>query len=336
MMDIVPPSRREAMQTALRMTFGDRTIGPPQSISGGVSGALILRVEVGGRPYLLRLEPERVSEADRTRGLACMASAAAAGVAPAVHYTDAAAGVSIMDFVAARPLSGHPGGPVGVVRELGRLTARLQATAPFLAIGDYPRMIEAMLAALAASGHFPVGALDRHRQGLARIQAAYPWDTAGLVSSHNDPNPRNILFDGQRLWLIDWELAFRNDPLVDLAILATDLAETPELEGALLHAAFGREPGPALRARLGVVRLLTRLFYGCVVLEVFVNAPPFGPDETLAAFTPGGFRQAVADGRLASGTAETAYAFGKMSLAAFLDGLDAPDFDETLAMVAQG
>jgi thiamine kinase-like enzyme len=41
----------------------------------------------------------------------------------------------------------------------------------------------------------------------------------GWVSSHNDSIPSNILFDGDRLWLIDWESAYRNDPLVDVAIV---------------------------------------------------------------------------------------------------------------------
>ena len=39
-------------------------------------------------------------------------------------------------------------------------------------------------------------------------------------------------------------------------------------------------------------------------------------------------------GRLTSGAPETAYAFAKMSLAAFIDGLAAPAFGEALALAA--
>jgi hypothetical protein len=56
----------------------------------------------------------------------------------------------------------------------------------------------------------------------------------------------------------------------------------------------------------------------------------------VTARTPAAFRTAVADGRLASGTAETAYAFAKMSLAAFIDGLAAPGFGEMLKRVQDG
>jgi hypothetical protein len=265
-----------------------------------------------------------------------MSAAAAAGAAPPVHYSDPVTGLTIMDFVAGRPLSEHPGGQVGMVRAVGALIAKLQATPPFPILGDYPEMIRAMLAGLSKSNFFAPGQLDPHAEGFARIWAALPWDASSLVSCHNDPNPRNILFDGERVWLIDWELSCRNDPLVDVAILTTELAETPELENALLEATFGLIPNSRLRARLSMIRLLTRLFYGCIVLDSLAGALRSAPEIGSAASTPAAFRSAVAGGRLASGSPEIAYAFAKMSLAAFIDGLAAPGFDEMLKLVKKG
>jgi aminoglycoside phosphotransferase (APT) family kinase protein len=311
-------------------------VGDFQPIRGGVSGALIFRFDVHERTHVLRIAPDHVALQDRQRGFACMVAAAAAGAAPPVHYSNPAAGLAIMDFVPGRPLSEHPGGPVGMVRALGALIARVQATPPFPILGDPSEVIGRMLASLSKSGFFAPGQLEPHAEGFARIWAALPRDASSLVSCHNDPNPRNILFDGERIWLIDWELACRGDPLVDVAILTTELAETPELEDALLEATFGLTPNGRLRARLTVIRLLTRLFYGCIVLDSLSGVLRSVPDVGLAALTPAAFRTAVADGRLASGTAEVAYAFGKMSLAAFIDGLLAPGFDETLKLVEQG
>jgi aminoglycoside phosphotransferase (APT) family kinase protein len=333
---LIPKARRDAVRAALRATFGTRAVPDFQPISGGVSGALIGRFDVREQTYVLRIEPERVALHDRQRGFASMVAAAAAGAAPPVHYCDPATGVAIMDFVSGRPLSEHPGGAVGLARALGALISRVQATPPFPMLGSYPEVIGSVLGALRKSHFFAPGQLDPHTEGLARIFAALPWDTSSLVSCHNDPNPRNILFDGERLWLIDWELAFRNDPLVDVAILTTELVEAPELEDILLEAAFGRMPDRRLRARLSVIRLLTRLFYGGIVLDSLVGTLRFAPDIGLAASAPAAFRAAVAEGRLASGTPETAYAFGKMSLAAFIDGLAAPGFDEVLRLAAQG
>ena len=148
---------------------------------------------------------------------------------------------------------------MGLARALGALISRVQATPPFPMLGSFPEVIGSVLAGVSKSSFFAPGQLDPHAEGLARISAALSWDTSSLVSCHNDPNPRNILFDGERVWLIDWEMAFRNDPLVDLAIVTTELMEAPELEALLLEAAFGRMPNGRLRARLSVIRLLTRL-----------------------------------------------------------------------------
>lgn len=324
-------ARADAVRRALRDVFGAREASGFRPISGGVSGAQILRFAVGERDYVLRLEPERIALHHRARGFTSMTAAAAAGAAPRVHFADAVSGVAIMDFVAGRPLAEHPGGPAGLARGLGTLSAVVRSAAIFPHLGDFPEMIAGLLAALAASHLFLPRALDAHADGLARLREALPWDEAALVSSHNDPNPRNILFDGTRLWLVDWELAFRNDPLVDLAIMTFDLGETAALEDILLEAAFGRPPDKRLHARLKVMRLLTRLFYGGVVLENFIGRPR--PDANLAEYTPASFRAAIADGRLKSGSQEVAYAFGKMSLTAFVDGLAEPGFEDVLALV---
>jgi aminoglycoside phosphotransferase (APT) family kinase protein len=334
---IVPEARLDDVRAALKTAFGTWNVDALQPLRGGVSGALLLRFGVGKREYVLRIEPERITLQDRQRGFSCMTAAAAVGVAPPVHYSDPATGLSIMDFVPGRPLSQHPDGPVGVVRALGKLVAKLQSSPPFPTTVDYLELIENIIISLTNSGHFASGQLDRHAEGLALIRAALPWDTSSLVSSHNDPNVRNILFDGEHVWLVDWELGWRNDPLVDLAILTTEVAETPELEEILLEAAFGAAPDRSLRARLSVIRLLTRLFYGCIVLDSLSGTLlRSASNEDLAGLTPTAFRAAVAEGRLASGSPDVAYAFAKMSLAAFITGLATPGFGEVLEVVKQG
>lgn len=328
----IPAGQRDAADRALAAAFGRRAVDDARLLKGGVSGALIYRIELGGRPYVLRVEPHRIALEHRVRNFHCMGAAARAGVAPAVLQADPAGGVAIMDFVEARPLSEHPGGSMGLARELGDLVARVQATPVFPILGDGGDLIAGLLDGLRASEMFAPGVLGRLEEGLARVRAACPWEPSGLVSSHNDPNPRNMLFDGRRVWLVDWELAARNDPLFDVAILTTELAAPPELEAALLTAAFGRAPDAALRARVAATRLLTRLFYGCIVLDSLGRAGP--AEASLEALTPSEFRDAVADGRLGSGQAATAHAFGKMALRAFIDGTCEPGFARTLALAA--
>jgi aminoglycoside phosphotransferase (APT) family kinase protein len=340
--EALPAGWREIARTGLA-TAGLAPTGLLRPIKGGVSGALVCRVDTHDGRFLLRLEPARIALEHRERNAACMRAAADAGVAPAVRYSDPAAGVTVMDFIEARPLAEHPGGREAVVRELGGLIARIQACAPFPMLGDGRDTLQQLLAGLAASGLFAPGLLDPHAEALARLRAVRPWNAAALVPSHNDPNPRNLISDGARLWLVDWELACQNDPLFDLAIVSIELAETPALQAALLTSARGGAPDAAQLAELGVVRLLARLFYGCVALEAF-SSPlggsgpqgrwgPRTPRTSLAAPTSAEFVAAVATGRLgADHPEETAFAFGLMSLRAFLDGVAAPGFGAMAAL----
>jgi aminoglycoside phosphotransferase (APT) family kinase protein len=326
-LELISAERRQTTREALTETFGGKPLSDMRLLKGGISGAAIWRIVVGGQPFVLRLEPERIALQHRERGYACMRGAAAAGVAPKLLYADATAGVAIMEFVDSRPLAEHPGGQGGLVGELGALIARLHATPRFPLLTGSDDVVAGLLEVLRLSELFAPGLLDRHVEGLTRIRAAYPWDRSTLVSSHNDPNPRNIIFDGKRVWLVDWELGAGNDPLFDPAILTIELANTPELEEVLLAAVLARPADTVTRARLAIVRLLARLFYGCIALEAFVGEARSGPEANLGAFTPAEFLSMV--GQMGS-SSEVAWAFGKMSLRAFIDGVSEPGFEATL------
>src|SRR5262249_11785981 len=154
---------------------------------------------------------------------------------------------------------------------------------------------------------------------------------------HNDLNPGNILFDGQRLWFIDWETAYRNDPLVDVATLTIFIAASPELEAVLLRSWLGREPDRLARARLALMRLQVRLFFGWAPSLHAAHGLDKGmPATDLGAPTRAEFAEAVEQGRLSIGSPEAQRLIGKMALASFLSGVTSPEFDDGLAVVRHG
>jgi aminoglycoside phosphotransferase (APT) family kinase protein len=335
--DLIPEYRRHIARSALAATFGHTPVAALQPVTAGAS-ALSYRLEVAGRAYLLRMESSRRDEVRNPhRSYLCMQAAAEAGVVPAVRYADPVTGVAIMDFVLEQPLSTFAGGASRLMRALGELVARLQAIPAFPPVGDYPTMVGHLLGQLLDSRMFVPGLLDPHREGFERIREACPWGKETLVSSHNDLNPMNILFDGERLWFIDWETAYRNDPLVDVATLTIFHAAPPELESALLRSWLGQEPDHRLRARLAVIRQLVRLFYGCAAsLNAARGVAAIVPAADLSAPTRAQFSEAVAQGRLAAGSPEGQRLVGKMALASFLATLTTPGFEEALAVVRQG
>jgi aminoglycoside phosphotransferase (APT) family kinase protein len=325
-LDILSIAKREAVRPALAAAFGSVPIGAVKPISGGASGAALFRVEVRDRSYLLRVEGQP-SPLRNPHQYVSLRLAAEAGLAPRVLHIDDANGVAITDFIAQRPLSEYPGGPRGLAQALGALLRRLQATPVFPYFVDYPDIVSRLFAHVRRTGLFADGLLDAHVERLGRIRDEYNFDPAQLVSSHNDLNARNILFDGERLWLIDWESAYRNDPLVDAAILLDNLAPSRALANVLLRAWLGRAPDAALLVRLEPIRALTRLYYAGVLLSASAALPRNAPDGDLTAPTPKAFRQAMLEGELKAGTPQSIHVAGKMYLSAFLSGGAVPALD---------
>jgi aminoglycoside phosphotransferase (APT) family kinase protein len=334
MFEVVPEDRRDEARDALAVAFGLQRVESLRPVVGGASGTLTYRVEAAGRAYLMRLEPPRDVMRDPDRGYTCMRIAAEAGVAPPVRHLDPGSRIAVMDFLEARPLSAFPGGGVALARAQGELIARLQRTDVFPPLRDYPELLAGMLAYLQTCGRYRPELFDLHAEALARIRDAYAWDPTALVSSHNDPNPGNFIFDGTRLWLIDWETAFRNDPLADVAILVDHPAVAPVEAQALLETWLGRAPDASLRARLTLMRLMTRFYYGAVMLSV--GAPAHDPADDLQALSPEALQAAAAEGRLKIGPLETLVVVGKTTLARFLTGLADPRIEEAFAIARAG
>lgn len=331
LLEILPAERREAAQAALKAAFGAGAPGALERMRGGASGAWLGKLEVNERSYVLRLEGSG-SRARNPHQYVCMQIAADTGVAPRVHYVDVDAGIAIMDFVRAEPIAKYPGGPKELAAALGRLAARLQETAVFPALHDYPELLGRIMGMLSDPNFFAAGLLTPHCELFARIREAFPWRDSALVSAHNDPNPQNVLFDGRRLWLVDWETACCNEPLVDVAMLAENFLPSAELEGALLEAWLGRSADAQLRARLKLLRILSRLYYAGILLSIGrAGAALSAPDSDLSAPTPEQFGAAVAN--LKPGSPDTLYVLGKMLLAKFLRGAETTGFEEALATV---
>ena len=109
---------------------------------------------------------------------------------------------------------------------------------------------------LEARGGVPGFAADLVRRAL---DAPIPDDGRAPVLSHNDPNPTNMVFDGTRLVLLDWDAAGPMHPFYDLAAVAVFLRFDDGIVRRLLSAYTGApvaevpEVFRALRRLIGVL-----------------------------------------------------------------------------------
>ena len=73
-----------------------------------------------------------------------------------------------------------------------------------------------------------------------------------IVFGHNDLLAANLIDDGSRLWLVDWEYCGFNSPLFDLGGLASNNELSPALEEHLLELYFAARAHPTICA--GAIR----------------------------------------------------------------------------------
>lgn len=314
----------ERARAALMEAFGSTPVGTVTAVGGGATSASLFRAEVGGRAYLVRFEGEP-SPLRNPHQYESLRIAAEAGIAPKLFYVDETRGIAIMDFIEALPLREYPGGPEALAAAVGALLRRLQDAPLFPTFVDFPDIVARLFEHVRSTGLFTKGLLDPYMEHLERIRES--WVRGMPISSHNDPNPRNILYDGKRLWLIDWESAYRNDPLVDVSIVLDNLAPSPELEDILLRAWLGRAPDNMVRAALAPARALARLWYAGVLLSASATGPRTATDADMSAPSVPQFLEAVRNGSLKPRTYETVHTMGKMYLAGFLTGCAVPALD---------
>jgi aminoglycoside phosphotransferase (APT) family kinase protein len=260
---MIPEEKSHAVSRGLREAFGVTEFEDISRITRGNTSSLVYRITVRGTPYLLKI----ITRAeDPSRHYACMQIAAEAGVAPRVWYTDTENKISITDFVPAKTIAVSDARVrlPALLRSLHALPtfsrAPFNTTCTFL-INPGPAR-DGFLQKFQAADLLPKAESDEFFARYRELTAVYPHDDGEMVSCHNDMfKPDNILFDGGRLWLVDWEAAFLNDRYADLAVVASQVVTNDEEELVYLREYFGAEPDEYQLARFHLMQNLAHLFY---------------------------------------------------------------------------
>lgn len=192
-------------------------------LDGGMTNTNHLVTTDTGR-YVVRIASDDPASLGivRTRERAALAEATAAGIAPEVIAHLLPEGHLVTRYLPdTMPLSPATLRDRLVIEAVGRLFAQVHALEPIEGRFDPYADIDRWMQQLSGRGLPLASLLDPVLDAVRATGAARR--TAALVTSHNDPYHLNLLDDGRRLWLIDWEYAGMNDPLYDLAGVARSL-----------------------------------------------------------------------------------------------------------------
>ena len=191
-------------------------------IGKGMSGAAVFRVDAGDHAYVLKLTSAEEPLGPWQARLQVQRAAAAAGLAPEVVHVDEGRRAVLSALVVDRSWPAHFGNPAtrgAAIHALGRMLAqRAHLPTPLgMSPANPRRFLETMWSALSAEATLPLFVRETVTAVLAEPSVA---GGESLVMSHNDVNPSNLVFDGTRVLLLDWDTAAPNDPRYDLATVA--------------------------------------------------------------------------------------------------------------------
>lgn len=246
----------------------------PKPLKGGLSNKSYT-VEDAGRKYVVRFGQDYpFHHVFRSREIMTARAAHASGFAPEVVYTGP--GVMVSRFV-----DGKTYAPADVTANIGRvadIVKRFHTEMPrqisgtgfaflvFHVIRDYARTLREGQSRMSER-------LPEFLQLAADLEKTQP--PLPIIFGHNDFLPANILDDGERLWLIDFEYAGFSTAMFDLAGLASNAGFSDEQSQELLARYFGEKPSPEIvraHAAMQCASLLREAMWS-MVSELHLDAP---------------------------------------------------------------
>jgi thiamine kinase-like enzyme len=232
----------------------------PRPLGGGISNHNFL-VHDGGARFFVRIgEDFLVHNVLRRFELAASRAAHAAGISPEVVHAEP--GAMVFRYVEGRTLAPEDVQSEAMLERVVPLVRTAHKAIPKHFRGPTPifwvfQVLRDYAAGLAADNHRLGAELPRYMAAAELLeQAVGPIE---IAFGHNDLLAANLIDDGFRLWLVDWEYGGFNSPLFDLGGLASNNQLLPSLEERLLELYFGKPVSDDLRRRYHAMKCASLL-----------------------------------------------------------------------------
>jgi len=225
----------------LRLLTGGLTNRNYQVVTGD-GGRYVARFS-GAKSNLLAID--RVAEYENSR------IAAAAGVGPEVVEFAPEQGALVVEWIEGRTFDDAILDDEGQLARVADICRRLHAAPPFVSDFDMFDVQRRYLAIVREFGfRLPADYLS-FEPIVRRLEEVLRASAGPAVPCHNDLLAANVMDDGERLWLIDFEYSGNNDACFDLGNLWSEAALPPDRLEHLVTCYAGRpDPVSTARARL--------------------------------------------------------------------------------------
>jgi hypothetical protein len=324
---LIPASISMAVENALIQTFNTIVLQEVILLTDGLSAAKVYKIAVNDKYYVLKADPAEV-----IHDHSCMEVAAEAGLAPPIHHINKRTGITITGYIQHTPLQNAFQSPEVLLMELTKTIRAIHELPTFSKESSLLDTVDGLVSEFKSSQMLTGPAFDACFAYYEVIKAHYPWYDTDKVSSHNDLNPNNMVFDGAKIWIIDWDAAFRNDRYVDLAITANFFAVADQKEHIMLKTYFGDDLEEYHKARFFIMRQICRIVYAMLMFRL-ANASGGSEaihDQDMQEATLTAIRKQLAHGELNLAEYKGQLLFGKAMLNEALSNMRSDRFDQSI------
>ena len=212
---------QEISADELTQYFNGKQIENLRTLTGGNSGAYMVRFDVDNKPYVARRSGGIKGKEAIEQEFAIQQKAASLGIAPPIVTIDLPRSLMIMSYVESvipPQLSPHPEYQTPAQKEKVLALLRKLHTMPppktTIKQVNHAKATQQIRESIA-----PHVLSDEINQTLDKV-ASYHWPEDTNTIAHMDFHFANFLYDGNKIFVIDWELAGLAHPFVDVADFA--------------------------------------------------------------------------------------------------------------------
>lgn len=208
-------------------------------LDGGITNKNYLAEDLNGK-FVVRVgEDIPLHQIMRFNELAASRAAFLAGISPEVHYADT--GILIIRFIEGKTLTEEDVQADDMLARILPVLKKCHRNIPkylkgpvlsfwvFHVLNDYASTLQL------ENGPYASLLPELMKKAAVLEKAIGPID---LVFGHNDLLAANLIDDGHKIWLIDWDYAGFNSPLFDLGGLASNNALSASQENWMLETYF--------------------------------------------------------------------------------------------------
>lgn len=288
--EYVPP---ELTKDYLQKILGKEKISRFEKLFGGLSKAKLYQVDTNVRSYVVRNIGGFFSKPGIPQEIAIMKAASALGVSPHLYHSDEAHGTIFMEKIDnILPPLFAPGflySQPDLMKEIARLLRLTHNIKPDPKIvtkryWDYYLQESAKVVDLKP--------LSKEDAAIFKKFATKEYPRGKEVICHNDFHGRNILYDGKKVYLVDWEMSGFGPEFYDVAQFANFQTLTNDEGKAFLDLYLERpakkeeyEQFVAMRQLEAMMKVSFQLQYGKPVKKFrFANLYTKDPHLTMRNF----------------------------------------------------